>query len=119
MSPEQYLVLARRSGATVYTNRHYPHQPAVSFSNAAWLKFCDLLATPAAGTPQSVVSEDPCPGCRAGAVCRTPSCGRLAKENMARIEQINQRLDQSIDAFNRDEHDSLTFHKLPINRDPS
>ena len=32
---------------------------------------------PAAPTVKESLTPDPCPGCRPGAVCRTPSCGRL------------------------------------------
>jgi hypothetical protein len=34
----------------------------------------DRLAQPQANTE----SDDPCPGCRKGVVCRSPKCGRLA-----------------------------------------
>lgn len=92
MTPEQYLALARRSGATVYTNRHYPLQPAVAFSHSAWLKFCALIA-------QSPVTnaDDPCPGCRPGGVCRTPSCGRLSKMNLAKATNVDDRLSEVLE----------------------
>jgi hypothetical protein len=32
--------LARACGATAYTNRHHPHQPAIAFGPDAWAKFC-------------------------------------------------------------------------------
>jgi hypothetical protein len=96
MTPEQYLALARRSGATVYTNRHYPLQPAVAFSHSSWLKFCELLAKPAPGD-LSVVTDDPCPGCRPGTACRTPTCGRLAKINLARANQIAETVDSALE----------------------
>lgn len=112
MTPEQYLTLARRSGATVYTNRHYPLQPAVSFSHSAWLKFCELVEKPAVDAI-SVVTEDPCPGCRPGTACRTPSCGRLTKINLAKAAQIDQTVTQAIKAW--DDHEALTFHSLDKN----
>lgn len=92
MTPEQYLALARRSGATVYTNRHYPLQPAVAFSHSAWLKFCALI-------DQSPVTnaDDPCPGCRPGGVCRTPSCGRLSKMNLAKATNVDDRLSEVLE----------------------
>lgn len=122
MTPEQYLAVARQCGATVYTNRHYPLQPAVSFGHAAWLKFCEKLDKPAPNT-LSVVTEDPCPGCRPGVVCRTPSCGRLSKINLAKASEIGHTVDQALKAwgkndavtFKPDEHESLTFHPLEHN----
>lgn len=96
MTPEQYLALARQSGATVYTNRHYPLRPAVSFSYPAWLKFCELLTKPAAGD-LSVVTDDPCPGCRPGTACRTPSCGRLSKINLAKATEISETVDAALE----------------------
>lgn len=112
MSPEQYLALARRSGATVYTNRHYPLRPAVAFSHEAWLKFCALLAQPAPNA-QSVVTDDPCPGCSPGVACRTPTCGRLSKLNLAKAAQIDQTVSQALKAW--DDHEALTFHPLETN----
>ena len=92
MTPEQYLALARRSGATVYTNRHYPLQPAVAFSHSAWLKFCALI-------DQSPVTnaDDPCPGCKPGTACRTPSCGRLSKVNLAKATNVDNRLSEALE----------------------
>jgi hypothetical protein len=58
MTPEQYLALARMSKATVYTNRHYPLRPAVSFSHGAWLEFCKRLDE-LAHKSQSVVTDAP------------------------------------------------------------
>lgn len=89
MTPEQYLTVARQCGATVYTNRHYPLQPAVSFGHAAWLKFCERLEKPAPNT-LSVVTDDPCPGCKPGTACRTPSCGRLSKISLAKAIEIKK-----------------------------
>lgn len=109
MTPEQYLALAKRSGATVYTNRHYPLQPAVAFSHSAWLKFCELLAKPPADC-LSVVTDDPCPGCRPGTACRTPSCGRLSKINLAKAAHVSQTVDQAFRDW--DEHTALTFHSI-------
>lgn len=108
MSPEQYLALARRSGATVYTSRHFPLQPAVAFSHASWLSFCNLLTKPAPDA-QSVVT-DPCPGCRPGAVCRTPTCGRLAKQNLAKADAVGRSVDWALSAWG--DHTTLTFHPL-------
>lgn len=112
MTPEQYLALARSSGATVYTNRHYPLQPAVAFSHASWLKFCEKLAKPAPNA-KSVVTDDPCPGCRPGVACRTPSCGRLSKINLAKAGAIDQTVTQAIKAW--DDHEALTLHPFGKN----
>lgn len=112
MTPEQYLALARRSGATIYTNRHYPLQPAVAFSHGAWLKFCELVEKPAPDA-QSFVTADPCPTCRPGGTCRTPSCGRLSKINLAKANEIGHTVDRAIKAW--DEHEALTFHSLEQN----
>lgn len=111
MTPEQYLVLARRSGATVYTNRHYPLRPVVSFSHEAWLKFCELVAKPTFDLLSPVT--DPCPGCRPGVTCRTPSCGRLSKINLAKANEIGHTVDRAMQAW--DEHEALTFHSLEQN----
>ena len=111
LSPEQYLALARRSGATVYTNRHYPLRPVVAFSHAAWLTFCALLEKPALDTQSAVT--DPCPGCPPGVSCRTPTCGRLSKINLAKAAQIDQTVTQAIKAW--DEHEAITFHRLEQN----
>ena len=55
MTPEQYLALARMSKASVYTNRHYPLRPVVSFSHESWLEFCNKVEK-AVAEPQSVVT---------------------------------------------------------------
>lgn len=96
MTPEQYLAVARASGATIYRNRHYPLRPSVAFSHSAWLKFCELLAKPAPDA-LSFVTDDPCPGCKPGVACRTPSCGRLAKINLAKVNQINETVDSALE----------------------
>ena len=42
------LNLAKKCGATTYTNRHYPDATAVTFSPLAWENFCEqALAQPA------------------------------------------------------------------------
>jgi hypothetical protein len=58
VTPEQYFALARMSKATVYTNRHYPLRPAVSFSHEAWLEFCKKLDE-LVQKSQSVVNDVP------------------------------------------------------------
>ena len=75
--------------------------------------------------------EDPCPNCRKGSVCRTPSCGRL---RLNRVEaplsqpvvwtpeaksRLKEKLEQQLFFGNRvraaliDPHEALTFHELP------
>lgn len=76
--------------------------------------------------------EDPCPGCRKGVVCRTPSCRRLA---VNRVEapicheviwteeakaKLKQKLEEQVFFGNRsrallagDSHEATTFHTLP------
>ncbi len=44
------------SQASVYTNRHYPLRPVVSFGHEAWFEFCNKAAN-AAAEPQSVVTS--------------------------------------------------------------
>lgn len=111
MTPEQYLAIARASGATIYRNRHYPLQPAVAFSHSAWMAFCKRLATPAPDLQSAVT--DPCPGCRPGVACRTPSCGRLAKQNLAKANALGQTVDHALKAW--EDHEALTFHSLDAN----
>lgn len=44
-TPDQLflLALARQAGATVYTNRHLPGEPAVSFGNESWARFVAVV----------------------------------------------------------------------------
>lgn len=58
--------------------------------------------------PVSLKPADPCPGCRPGVVCRTPSCGRL-KQNIERKMFFGNRADSLLTS---DEHEALTFHPL-------
>lgn len=76
-------------------------------------------------------NDDPCPGCRPGTVCRTPACGRLAKNRVEaqlgrevvwtedKKKRLKQALEQQVFFPNRqrslvtgDGHDALTFHSL-------
>lgn len=82
--------------------------------------------------------EDPCPGCAPGVRCRTPSCGRLKKDDWRNreVRPIEAKLGQEVkwtpEARNQlvrkleheivfgkpasnlvgDSHESLTFHAL-------
>lgn len=40
---EALLALAKSKGATTYTNRHLPGEPAVAFGNESWKRFCEAL----------------------------------------------------------------------------
>ena len=92
--------LAERCGATFYRHRTSPHEPAVAFSPTAWLKFVAAL-----DTLEQAPGEDPCPGCRPGIVCRTPRCGRLTKQTLAKVSQIDASLTKAMLDFTRPPED--------------
>ena len=43
MNTEQIIKLAREAGGTTYTNRFYPNETAVAFSNGALGRFVDAI----------------------------------------------------------------------------
>lgn len=100
--------LAKQCGATFYRHRTNPYQAAVSFSPSSWEKFVAAVNGDTSNLPG--MSDDPCPGCRPGVVCRTPLCGRLTKQTLAKMQQVDQTLDQAIASW--ESHEALTFHKL-------
>jgi hypothetical protein len=52
MTDKEALNLAKKCGATTYTNRHYPDATAVTFSPLAWENFCEqALAAPTVQEP--------------------------------------------------------------------
>lgn len=60
-------------GATAFLliQRHADGRDEVGEMMTAWLR------TNTAPQPAQPLTDDPCPGCQVGKVCRTPKCGRL------------------------------------------